>query len=175
MARAIAFPNARGERDIPAVLEEAKHGFAPTRTNRTPSAIARINALISYLWANNNNGEQISESKKRFVRLQFRSLTRQCRLNMMQDNVDSTSWSQLSSRQQLYYSLKLEGAITDFGYPIYRCKRQWCASLLISDAMKGERQTASRRVHVSLSLKEKRRLFFFINIDCFFILYIKRD
>jgi hypothetical protein len=138
-----------GERDIPATLGEAQRGFIPSRSNRTPSATVRIDALISYLWKTSNNGQDISDLKKHFDRLQFRALTRECRVNMKQDGIRCSFWGDLSDQQKLYYCLKLEKAIATFGYPIFRCRRQWAAGLLLQEAMKSERQTAHRRQIVS--------------------------
>ncbi|GAA5797896.1 hypothetical protein HPULCUR_003292 [Helicostylum pulchrum] len=142
-----AYPNRRSQRDIPATLEQAPRGFTPTGNNRTPSATLRIDSLITYLCAGVNR--ELSETQKKFIRLQFRSLARECRVNMKQNGYDFTFWNQFPEQLKLYYALKLEGAIQGFGHAIYRCKRQWAAGLLLQESMKSERQTAKRRQNLS--------------------------
>ncbi|GAA5797847.1 hypothetical protein HPULCUR_003243 [Helicostylum pulchrum] len=86
-----AYPNRRSQRDIPVTLEQAPRGFTPTGNNRTPSATLRIDSLITYLCAGVNR--ELSETQKKFTRLQFRSLARECRVNMKQNGYDFTFWN----------------------------------------------------------------------------------
>lgn len=147
MSFLMAHPDDRGVRHIPATISDARIGFLPTKTNKTPSATSRINALINYLWKRKQGSEiDISLPEQRVIRLQFHAYTRHCRLIMRENGIDETNWGRLSTSQKLYYSLRLEEMIfTKFGYELYECERQWAASLLLQEAMKAERQTEKRR------------------------------
>ncbi|KAG2191532.1 hypothetical protein INT47_003619 [Mucor saturninus] len=151
MARVNAHPDCLGARSIVATLPGAKTGFQPTRTNKTPCANARIDALIAYLWKKNhsNSSTEITHAKCKEIRLQFRSITRRLRYAMTQEGTVATSWGSLSPQERTYYALRLEGDIFDYGYQIYKCNKKWAANLLIQDTMKGQRQSERRRVGVS--------------------------
>ena len=66
-------------------------------------------------------------------------------------------WSGLTPQERVFYSLQLEGDIEEYGFAIYKCKKQWASNLLLQEAMKGERQTARRRLVSSI-------LYLFLNI-----------
>ncbi|KAI7868365.1 uncharacterized protein EV154DRAFT_488165 [Mucor mucedo] len=138
MARVNAHPDCLGARSSVATLPGARIGFQPTRTNKTPCANARIDALIVYLWKKNhsNSSAEIGHAKCKEIRLQFRSITRRLRYAMIQE-------------ERTYYALRLESDIFDYGYQIYKCNKKWAANLLIQDTMKGQRQSERRRVGVS--------------------------
>ncbi|KAI9330338.1 hypothetical protein BD770DRAFT_403889 [Pilaira anomala] len=153
MSRINAFPNARGTRSIVATLPDALVGFQPTRTNKTPSATARINALINFLYKQTTGSElDASPTVVRIHRLQFRGLTRDVRLQMKKEGANATEWSGLSPEEQVYYSLQLEGVIAEYGFPIYKCNKRWAANLLLQECMKGERQTKKRRMVIIIIL-----------------------
>ena len=100
MARVNAFPNARGVRSIVATLPEALVGFQPTRTNKIPSATARINALIKFLLMQTTGSDlEPSPTVVRVHRLQFRGFTRDVRQNMRKGGATTTGWSGLSSEE----------------------------------------------------------------------------
>ncbi|KAI9326462.1 hypothetical protein BD770DRAFT_416960 [Pilaira anomala] len=147
MARVNAFPNHMGARSIVATLPEALIGFQATRTNRTPSATARIDALISFLLKSRaGSAEEISLAVVKTERLQLRSITRLVRGEMIMQGVKATSWGELSAAEQLYYSLRLEEEVNkQLQPPIYKCNKQWAAKLLLQEKMKGERQCKKRR------------------------------
>lgn len=140
-------PDHRGVRHIPPTMKEARMGFIPTKTNRTPCISARINALINYLWKKKNNTERnISKAEQKLVSLQFHMYTRQCRLIMKSEGINEPNWGKLPAQQKLYYSLRLEELIfSNYHYPIYECVDRWAASLLLQDVMKAERKTDKRR------------------------------
>ncbi|KAI9327115.1 hypothetical protein BD770DRAFT_404750, partial [Pilaira anomala] len=132
MARVNAFPNHMGARSIVATLPEALISFQATRTNRTPSATARIDALISFLLKSRaGSAEEISLAVVKTERLQLRSITRLVRGEMIMQGVKATSWGKLSAVEQLYYSLRFEEEVNkQLQLPIYKCNKQWAAKLL---------------------------------------------
>ncbi|KAI7891039.1 uncharacterized protein EV154DRAFT_481555 [Mucor mucedo] len=154
MARVNAHPDCLGARSIVATLPGARIGFQPTRTNKTPCANARIDALIVYLWKKNhsNSSAEIGHAKCKEIRLQFRSITRRLRYAMIQEGTVATSWGSLSPQERTYYALRLESDIFDYGYQIYKCNKKWAANLLIQDTMKGQRQSERRRVCNAIDL-----------------------
>ncbi|KAI9362657.1 hypothetical protein BD770DRAFT_381499 [Pilaira anomala] len=156
MARVNAIPNYMGTRNIAATLPEARIGFQATGTNRTPSATARIDALISFLLKSRaGSAEEISPNVIKTHRLRLRSLTRLVRGQMIMQGVTATSWSELSATEQLYFSLRLEEEVNEgLQLPIYRCNKQWAARLLLQDKMKGERQCKKRREERTTDLAE---------------------
>lgn len=147
MARVNAHPDCLGARSIVATLPEARIGFQCTSTNKTPSATARINALINYLWKKipGNPSTDIDFAKLKEIRLGFRSITRRLRYAMTQEGAVATSWGTLSAQEKTYYALRLEREIFEYGYAIYKCNKKWAANLLIQECMKAERQGDKRR------------------------------
>ncbi|KAL0085808.1 hypothetical protein J3Q64DRAFT_1834309 [Phycomyces blakesleeanus] len=69
---AVNHPDDRGVRHIPATMTEACVGFIPTRTNKTPSATSRINALINFLWKKQQGTDvNVSAEEQKLIRFQF--------------------------------------------------------------------------------------------------------
>ncbi|KAI7897168.1 uncharacterized protein EV154DRAFT_475493 [Mucor mucedo] len=126
MSRVNAHPDCLGARCIVATLPGARIGFQPTRTNKTPCANARIDALIVYLWKKKHSNSSAEIGHANFA----------------------TSWGSLSPQGRTYYALRLESDIFDYGYQIYKCNKKWAANLLIQDTMKGQRQSERRRFGV---------------------------
>lgn len=148
MARVNAFPDSMGTRSIMAILPEARIGFKPSKSNRTPSTTARINALINFLLKSRSASavDVIHPDITKKYRLKLRNITRLVRGQMIMEGVTTNSWSQLSDTEQKYYTLLLEGEVNDsLDLPIYKCKKQWAANLLLQEKMKGERQNKKRR------------------------------
>ncbi|KAL0095635.1 hypothetical protein J3Q64DRAFT_1693578 [Phycomyces blakesleeanus] len=66
--------------------------FIPTRTNKIPSATARINALINYLWKKKQEMDiSIFLEEQKLIQLQFHMYTRQCRRIMCEDGIVETN------------------------------------------------------------------------------------
>ncbi|KAL0096991.1 hypothetical protein J3Q64DRAFT_1693414 [Phycomyces blakesleeanus] len=123
MAYLVSHPDDRDVRHIPATMNEARMGFIPQGTNKTPSATARINALINYLWKKQKGTDvNISALEQKLIRLQFHMYTRQCWCIMKDDGVVKVNWGKLNSQKKLYYSLRLEELIfNNYNFPLYEC------------------------------------------------------
>ncbi|KAI8972356.1 hypothetical protein BDB01DRAFT_471751 [Pilobolus umbonatus] len=135
-------------RNIPSVVYPEGTVFTPGKKRPTPSVIVRLDALIASLYKEMNNGQQMKPSDLKEVREQFRKLTRRCRVLMLEDGVTQTFWNDFSTQQKTFYASKLEQKISDYGYPIQRCKKQWASRLLIQEIMKTDRQTRKRQIKV---------------------------
>ncbi|OAD75292.1 hypothetical protein PHYBLDRAFT_143550 [Phycomyces blakesleeanus NRRL 1555(-)] len=116
---AVNHPDDRGVRHIPATMTEACVGFIPTRTNKTPSATSRINALINFLWKKQQGTDvNVSAEEQKLIRFQFHI------------------------QQKLYYSLRLEELIfLNYQFALHKCRGRWAAALLLQEAkLSGEVQ-----------------------------------
>ncbi|KAL0083273.1 hypothetical protein F4703DRAFT_1794838 [Phycomyces blakesleeanus] len=147
MSYLVSHSDDRSVRHIPATMNEAHMGFIPRRTNKTPSATARINALINYLWKKQKGTDvNISALEQKLICLQFHMYIRQCWCIIKDDGVVEVNWGKLNSQKKLYYSLRLvELIFNNYNFPLYDCQDQWAASLLLQEVMKAERQTEKRR------------------------------
>ncbi|KAL0074239.1 hypothetical protein J3Q64DRAFT_1842125 [Phycomyces blakesleeanus] len=71
---------------------EACVDFIPTRTNKIPSATARINALINYLWKKKQETYiSVFLEEQKLIQLQFYMYTRQCQHIMREDGIVETN------------------------------------------------------------------------------------
>ncbi|KAL0087506.1 hypothetical protein J3Q64DRAFT_1698038 [Phycomyces blakesleeanus] len=147
MSYFVNHPDDRGVSHIPVTMTQARVDFIPTRTNKTPSATFRINALINFLWKKQRGTDfNVSAEEQKLIRLQFHMYTRQCRRIMREDGILETNWGKLSSQQKLYYSLRLEELILNYQFALHKCRGQRAATLLLQEMMKAEHQTENREV-----------------------------
>ncbi|KAL0078512.1 hypothetical protein J3Q64DRAFT_1702335 [Phycomyces blakesleeanus] len=69
-------------------MTEACVDFIPTRTNKIPSATAKINVLINYLWKKKQEMDiSIFLEEQKLIQLQFYMYTRQCQHIMREDGI----------------------------------------------------------------------------------------
>ena len=76
-------------------------------------------------------------------------------LKIKQDTTNVPAIDSIYSREGEYKYYKINDQ--QYGFPVYKCNKRWAANLLLQEAMKGERQTARRRL-VSIIL------YLFLNI-----------
>ncbi|KAL0088722.1 hypothetical protein J3Q64DRAFT_1697006 [Phycomyces blakesleeanus] len=70
-------------------MTETHVDFIPIRTNKIPSATARINALINYLWKKKQETDiSIFLEEQKLIQLQFHMSTRQCHHIMHKDGIN---------------------------------------------------------------------------------------
>ncbi|KAL0085228.1 hypothetical protein J3Q64DRAFT_1699513 [Phycomyces blakesleeanus] len=69
-------------------MTETRVDFIPIRTNKIPSATARINALINYLWKKKQETDiSVFLEEQKLIQLQFHMSTRQCQHIMHKDSI----------------------------------------------------------------------------------------
>ncbi|KAL0083900.1 hypothetical protein F4703DRAFT_1916970 [Phycomyces blakesleeanus] len=69
-------------------MTETRVDFIPIRTNKIPSATARINALINYLWKKKQETDiSIFLEEQKLIQLQFHMSTRQWQHIMHKDGI----------------------------------------------------------------------------------------
>ncbi|OAD71792.1 hypothetical protein PHYBLDRAFT_170445 [Phycomyces blakesleeanus NRRL 1555(-)] len=121
-----------GVKHIPATMTEACVDFIPTRTNKIPSATARINALINYLWKKKQETYiSVFLEEQKLIQLQFYMYTRQCQHIMREDGILSreVQGEELSQCASNYLGLVLQyGSYRT----IFECKQIIRTSSLIT-------------------------------------------
>ncbi|KAL0081593.1 hypothetical protein F4703DRAFT_1795774 [Phycomyces blakesleeanus] len=98
-------------------MTETRIDFIPIRTNKIPSATARINALINYLWKKKQETNiSIFLEEQKLIQLQFHMSTRQCQHIMHKDGILSreVQEEELSSIANLLNNLRMQTNYKDF-------------------------------------------------------------
>lgn len=154
VTKSIFYPNRFGARFIPAVTDLAKQMHVEDiiendkkgeYLKKTPSMKIRIIAALMDI-ATEMNAPVVNHkiASEKFAILS--ELAKQVRMSMLSNKlIDTSNWTKIESNYKLYYCLILEDLANDRDIPIFRCKDQWAASLLLSQAIKNKSDSDKKK------------------------------
>ncbi|KAI8969523.1 hypothetical protein BDB01DRAFT_840178, partial [Pilobolus umbonatus] len=128
--------NKLGDRNIESVTARAREIYLASgeKKKKTPGPTVRIAAAFMDILSSRSYELEYSKAKQMYEKVV--ELSKIVRSNILSNRVlCKKGWTKMRKAYQRYYSLQLETLANDNNIPLYRCKEQWGANLVMAQTM----------------------------------------